>query len=71
MLGIWIFLNVLICCLVRKEAATKAQSEVNFQKQARVKRKEKAKRSSVNKSFPENLERKEEHICPEGYNPEE
>ena len=54
-----------------EEAATKAQSEVKAQKQARTKRMERAKRNPVRKALPENLERKEEHIYPEGYNQEE
>ena len=54
-----------------KEAAAKAEKEIRSEKEARAKRMEKAKKIAVRKSLPENLERKIEHIYPEGYNPEE
>jgi len=54
-----------------KEAALKAEKEISSEKQARVKRMEKAKSNPVHKALPENLERKEEHLYPEGYNPTE
>lgn len=54
-----------------KEAALKAEKEISSEKQARVKRMEKAKSNPVRKALPENLERKEEHLYPEGYNPAE
>lgn len=54
-----------------KEAATKAEKEIISEKEARAKRMEKAKKSAVRKSLPENLERKIEHLYPEGYNPQD
>lgn len=54
-----------------KEAALKAEKEISNEKQARIKRMEKAKSNPVRKALPENLERKEEHLYPEGYNPAE
>lgn len=54
-----------------KEAAAKAEKEIRFQKEARTKRMEKAKKTAVRKSLPENLERKIEHVYPQGYNPQE
>ncbi len=54
-----------------KEAALKAEKEISSEKQARVKRMEKAKSNPVRKALPENLEHKEEHLYPEGYNPAE
>ncbi len=54
-----------------KEAAAKAEKEIKSGKEARTKRMEKAKKVAVRKSLPENLERKVEHVYPEGYNPEE
>src|SRR5574344_464335 len=51
-----------------KEAAAKAEKEIRSEKEARAKRMEKAKKSAVRKSLPENLERKIEHLYPEGYN---
>lgn len=54
-----------------KEAAAKAEKEIKSGKEARTKRMEKAKKAAVRKSLPENLERKIEHVYPEGYNPEE
>lgn len=54
-----------------KEAALKAEKEISSEKQARIKRMEKAKSNPVRKALPENLEHKEEHLYPEGYNPAE
>ena len=54
-----------------KEAAAKAEKEIRSEKEARAKRMEKAKKTAVRKSLPENLERKIEHLYPQGYNPEE
>lgn len=54
-----------------KEAVAKAEKEIKSGKEARAKRIEKAKKSAVRKSLPESLERKIEHVYPEGYNPEE
>lgn len=54
-----------------KEAAAKAEKEIRSGKEARARRMEKAKKSAVRKTLPENLERKIEHVYPEGYNPEE
>lgn len=54
-----------------KEAAAKAEKEIRAGKEARVRRMEKAKKTAVRKALPENLERKIEHVYPEGYNPEE
>ena len=54
-----------------KEAAAKAEKEIRSEKEARAKRMEKAKKSAVRKSLPENLERKIEHLYPEGYNPQD
>ena len=54
-----------------KEAATKAENEIKKEKQERLKRMEKAKNSAVRKPLPEDLERKIEHLYPEGYNPQE
>lgn len=54
-----------------QEAAVKAEKEIRSQKEARVKRMEKAKETAVRKSLPENLERKIEHVYPQGYNPQE
>ena len=54
-----------------KEAAAKAEKEIRSQKEARTKRMEKAKKTAVRKSLPENLERKIEHVYPQGYNPQE
>ncbi len=54
-----------------KEAATKAEKEIISEKEARAKCMEKAKKSAVRKSLPENLERKIEHLYPEGYNPQD
>jgi len=54
-----------------KDAATKAEKEIISEKEARAKRMEKAKKSAVRKSLPENLERKIEHLYPEGYNPQD
>lgn len=54
-----------------QEAAVKAEKEIRSQKEARAKRMEKAKETAVRKSLPENLERKIEHVYPQGYNPQE
>ncbi len=54
-----------------EEAAIKAQKEISTEKEQRVKRMEKAKSNPVRKTLPEHLERKEKHLYPEGYNPEE
>lgn len=54
-----------------KEAAAKAEKEIRSGKEARARRMEKAKKTAVRKTLPENLERKIEHVYPEGYNPEE
>ena len=54
-----------------KEAAAKAEKEIRSGKEARARRMEKAKKTAVRKALPENLERKIEHVYPEGYNPEE
>lgn len=54
-----------------KEAAAKAEKEIKLGKEARARRMEKAKKTAVRKTLPENLERKIEHVYPEGYNPEE
>ena len=54
-----------------KEAAAKAEKEIRSRKEARRKRMEKAKKTAVRKSLPENLERKIEHLYPKGYNPQE
>lgn len=54
-----------------KEAAAKAEKEIRSGKEARAKRMEKAKKAAVRKLLPENLERKIEHVYPEGYNSEE
>ena len=54
-----------------KEAAAKAEKEIRSQKEARTKRMEKAKKTAVRKSLPENLERKIEHVYPQDYNPQE
>ena len=60
-------------CLLpgEKEAAIKAEQEIKAEKEARAKRMEKAKNTAVHKSLPENLERKVEHVYPEGYNQDE
>lgn len=60
-------------CLLpgEKEAAIKAEQEIKAEKEARTKRMEKAKNTAVRKSLPENLERKIEHVYPEGYNQDE
>lgn len=60
-------------CLLpgEKEAAIKAEQEIKAEKEARTKRMEKAKSTAVRKSLPENLERKIEHVYPEGYNQDE
>jgi transposase len=60
-------------CLLpgEKEAAIKAEQEIKAEKEARTKRMEKAKSTAVRKSLPENLERKIEHVYPEGYNQNE
>lgn len=52
-----------------EEAAVKAEKEIRSQKEARTQRMEKAKKTAVRKSLPENLERKIEHVYPQGYNP--
>ena len=54
-----------------KEAAAQAEQEIRNEKEARAKRMEKAKKSAIRKALPEHLERKIEHLYPEGYNPEE
>ena len=54
-----------------KEAAAQAELEIRNEKEARAKRMEKAKKSAIRKALPEYLERKIEHLYPEGYNPEE
>ncbi len=54
-----------------KEAAAKAEKEIRLEKEVRAKRMEKARKTAVRKSLPENLERKIEHLYPQGYNPEE
>lgn len=54
-----------------KEAAAKAEKEIRSEKEARAKRIEKAKKTAVRKSLPEDLERKIEHVYPQGYNPQE
>lgn len=54
-----------------KEAAIKAEEEIKVAKEHRIKRMEKEKGAPVRKSLPEELERKFEHVYPEGYNPEE
>ena len=54
-----------------QEAAIKAEEEIKTQKDARIKRIEKTKKAAVRKPLPENLERRVEHIYPQGYNPEE
>ena len=54
-----------------KEAAAQAEQEIRNAKEARAKRMEKAKKSAIRKALPEHLERKIEHLYPEGYNPEE
>ena len=54
-----------------KEAALQAAQEISKEKSARAKRMEKAKRNPVRKSLPEHLERKERHLYPDGYNPQE
>jgi transposase len=54
-----------------EEAALKAEKEISAEKQARTTRMEKAKSNPVRKVLPENLERKEEHLYPEGYNPDQ
>lgn len=54
-----------------KEAAAKAEKEIRSGKEARARRMEKAKKTAVRKTLPENLERKIGHVYPEGYNPEE
>lgn len=54
-----------------KEAAAQAEQEIGNEKEARAKRMEKAKKSAIRKALPEHLERKIEHLYPEGYNPEE
>ena len=53
-----------------KEAAAKAEKEIRSEKEARAKRMEKAKNCRP-QIASWNLERKIEHIYPEGYNPEE
>ena len=54
-----------------KEAAAQAEQEIRNENEARAKRMEKAKKSAIRKALPEHLERKIEHLYPEGYNPEE
>lgn len=54
-----------------KEAAEKAEAEIKAAKEARLKRCERSKNRPIRKKLPENLERKEVHVYPEGYNPEE
>ncbi|MGL5980753.1 MAG: IS66 family transposase, partial [Phocaeicola sp.] len=54
-----------------EEAAIKAEKEISAEKLARTMRLEKAKSNPVRKLLPENLERKEEHLYPEGYNTQE
>lgn len=54
-----------------KEAAAKAEKEIRSGKEARARRMEKAKKTAVRQTLPENLERKIEHVYPQGYNPEE
>ena len=54
-----------------KEAALKAEKEILSEKAARLKRIEKSKSSAVRKPLPEDLERRIEHVYPEGYNAEE
>lgn len=54
-----------------KEAAAKAEKEIRSGKEARARRMEKAKKTAVRQTLPENLERKIEHVYPEGYNPAE
>ncbi|MGL4411319.1 MAG: IS66 family transposase, partial [Bacteroidales bacterium] len=54
-----------------EEAAIKAEKEISAEKLARTMRLEKAKSNPVRKLLPENLERKVEHLYPEGYNTQE
>lgn len=54
-----------------KEAAQEAEEELRQEKKARMERMEKAKGIPVRKSLPDNLERKEKHIYPDGYNPQD
>lgn len=54
-----------------KEAAEKAEAEIKAEKEARIKRHERSKNRPVRKALPEELERKVEHVYPEGYTPEE
>ncbi len=54
-----------------KEAAIQAEKEINTQREQRKKRLEKEKSTPIRKTLPDNLERKEKHLYPEGYNTEE
>lgn len=54
-----------------KEAAEQAEQEIRNEKEARARRMEKARKSAIRKALPEHLERKIEHLYPQGYNPEE
>jgi transposase len=54
-----------------KEAALKAEKEILSEKATRLKRIEKSKSSAVRKPLSEDLERRIEHVYPEGYNAEE
>lgn len=60
-------------CLLPGEidAAEKAEKEIRIEKEARNKRIEKSKGVPVRKSLPENLERRDKHVYPDGYNPQE
>ena len=66
----WSFLRASACCPEGREAAAKAEKEIRSGKEARARRMEKAKKTAVRKSLPENLERTIEHVYPQGYNPQ-
>ena len=54
-----------------KEAATLAEKEIKMEKEARMRRKKASLNKPVRRTLPDNLERKIEHVYPEGYNQDE
>ena len=53
------------------EAAAEAEKELQATREAVIARKKMAGKRPVRNPLPENLERREEHVYPEGYNEEE